>query len=407
MPSSFARLVGSNLAAQSAEQLSLAAVPMVAVLALDAGAGEIGLLGAAQTLPFLLFSIPFGVLADRGPRLRLLLASEMLRALALAALLALVLLPLAPPLALLGLLGFAGAVGTVGFSVAAPALLPGLVPASQLARANGRMELARSAAFAGGPALAGALVGAAGAPAVFVLATLLSCAAVALLWRIEEPALPTPARRHPWHELQEGAGFVWRHPLLRPVLLTAVAWNIAWFVLQAAYLPYALRALGLGPGAAGLTLAACGAGMVCGALAAPRLLAVLPFGRAIQFGPVVSVLAALTMLATLAVPQGWLAAVSFFLFGAGPILWAITSTTLRQRQVPAALLGRASALYLTANAGARPLGAALGAGVGSAAGEEACLWLSAAGFLVQAAVILASPLGRLDAADGQPPLRGR
>ena len=67
LPRPFHRLAWSNLAAQSAEQLSLAAVPIVAVLALGAGPGEIGLLATAQTLPFLLLSIPLGLL-DALPR---------------------------------------------------------------------------------------------------------------------------------------------------------------------------------------------------------------------------------------------------------------------------------------------------------------------------------------------------
>ena len=71
----------SNLAAQSAEQISLAAVPIVAVLLLQAGPGEIGLLSAAQTLPFLLLSIPMGVLADRWSRSRLMVVAEGVRTL--------------------------------------------------------------------------------------------------------------------------------------------------------------------------------------------------------------------------------------------------------------------------------------------------------------------------------------
>ena len=180
LPRSFTALAGSNLAAQSAEQLSLAAVPLVAVLALGAGPGEIGTLAAVQMLPFLLLSIPLGLLADRVSRRRLMVAAEVLRALSLLGLLGMV---LAGGLSItwLAVLGFIGAVGTVGFSVAAPALVPALVPRELLGRANGRLELARSAAFAGGPALAGALVAWAGAPSAFVLAAVLSLAAVALL----------------------------------------------------------------------------------------------------------------------------------------------------------------------------------------------------------------------------------
>jgi predicted MFS family arabinose efflux permease len=394
LPRALNRLVASNLAAQSAEQLSLAAVPIVAVMALGAGAGEIGALATAQTLPFLLLSIPFGLWADRSSRRRLMVGAELLRG---ASLLGLLLAVLAGQLSLplLALLGFVGAVGTVGYSVAAPALLPSIVPAAALAQANSRLELARSAAFAAGPALAGALVAWAGASAAFVLATLLSGAAVALLLRLHEPPRAPAAARHPGLELRDGAQLVWRHPLLRPILLTAVAWNIAWFVLQAAYVPYAMGALGLSAGAVGVTLACYGSGMVVGALLAPRVVARLAFGHAILLGPLVSVAAMATMVATLLWPQGTLAGASFFLFGFGPIVWTITSTTLRQTVTPRAMLGRVSAMFLTVNMGARPAGAALGGVVGAHWGESACLWLALLGFVLQAAVIVGSQVRTL------------
>jgi predicted MFS family arabinose efflux permease len=298
-------------------------------------------------------------------------------------------------IAALALLGFAGAVGTVGFSVAAPALVPALVPRAQLGRANGMLELARSAAYAGGPALAGALVAWAGASAAFVIAAMLSASAVALLWGLAEPGRAAAPARHPMLEIKDGAQFVWGQVYLRPMLLTGVAWNISWFVLQAAYVPYAVRALGLSAQAVGMTLAGYGAGMVVGALLASRVVGAMPFGRAIQLGPAVSVLAAATMVATLLMPSGLLAAASFFLFGVGPIVWTITSTTLRQSITPDRMLGRVSSVFLTVNAGARPVGAAIGGIVGAAWGEPACLWLALAGFVIQAAVIFASALGGL------------
>lgn len=393
-PASFHRLAAANLAAQSAEQLSLAAVPLVAVLVLGSGPGEIGFLAAVQTLPFLLLSIPLGLLADRFPRRALMVAAEALRALSLVVLLAM-LLTGALSIPWLAVVGFTGAVGTVAFSVAAPALVPALVSRDLLGRANGRIELARSTAYAAGPALAGALVAWLGGAAVFVLGALLSCGAVALLLRIAEPARPVPAARHPLREMRDGAQFVWQHEHLRPMVLTGVAWNIAWFVLQAAYVPYAVRALGLGSEAVGVTLGCYGAGMVVGSLLAPRLVSRMAFGRAIQFGPAVSVLAAAAMVLTLLLPSATLAGLSFFLFGAGPIIWTITTTTLRQSVTPHGMLGRVGAVFLTVNAGARPVGAALGGMVGAAWGEAACLWLAFAGFALQAVIILASRVSGL------------
>lgn len=385
----FHRLAWSNLAAQTAEQISLAAVPIVAVLALNAGPGEIGLLATFQTLPFLLLSIPLGLLADRTSRKQLMFWAEILRGISLLGLLAALLMG-GLTLTLLALLGFAGAVGTVAFSVAAPALVPALVARDALARANGRLELARSAAYTAGPALAGALVAWAGAPSAFVLAAVLSAAAALALLGIIEPARAPVAPRHPLLDLKDGVRLVWQHPLLRPIVLTAVAWNLAWFVLQAAYVPYAVRVLGLSAAGVGVTLAVYGAGMILGALVAPRIVAALPFGRALQLGPLMSVLGSATMLATWFVPSGLLAGVAFFLFGFGPILWVITSLTLRQTVTPNAMLGRVSAVFLTVN-----MGAALGGAVGAAWGEGACLLLSLLLFGVQLWVILKSPVSRL------------
>jgi predicted MFS family arabinose efflux permease len=394
LSSTFRRLAWSNLAAQSAEQIGLAAAPMIAVLALGAGPGETGFLAALQSLPFLLLSLPAGLLADRLSRRRLMVVAEAVRVAALLTVPALAALGLLS-VSLLAILGFAAAAGTVAFSVAAPALVPALVPRTALGVANSRLELARSGAFAAGPAIAGALVGWAGAGPAFTLAALLSAAAVVLLIGLREPKRPAPAQRDIVAELRDGALFAWRHKLVRPILLTAVAWNIAWFVLQAAYVPYAVRSLGLAASGIGGSLATFGAGMVVGATLAPAVMRRLGIGAAIIVGPVVSVAAAAAMTATLIVPTGALAALSFFLFGAGPIVWTVSQTTLRQTVTPGTLLGRVSALFMMASAGARPIGAALGGIVGAGLGLESCILLAAFGFLVQALIILLSPIRSL------------
>jgi predicted MFS family arabinose efflux permease len=393
LPAAFNRLAWSNLAAQSAEQVGLAAAPLVAVLALGAGAGATGLLQTAQTLPFLLLAIPMGLLADRMSRRTLMAAAEALRTLALLAILVLAALSLID-LPTLALLGFAGACGTVAYSIAAPALVPALVPATALARANARIELARTIAFAGGPALAGAVVGWIGAGPAFAIAAALSAGAATLLARVAEPVRPTRPTRHPLRELREGVAFVVGHELLMPVFLTQFVFNASFFVLQAAYVPYAVHRLGLAPGAVGATLAAYGLGMVAGALLAGRILGALSFGVAIALGPVAGLAAALLMVLTIWAPAPALAAASFFLMGAGPIVWVISTTTLRQTVTPAHLLGRISAINILAY-GARPVGAALGALIGGLYGAETCLAVAACGFAVQAGLILASPVSRL------------
>src|SRR5258705_8720051 len=210
LPSTFNRLAWSNLAAQSADQIALAAAPIVAVLLLGVGEGQTGLLQTALTLPFILFAIPAGLLADRISRRWLMAGSEALRAAALAGILVLIWLGLLT-LPLLALLGFVAVCGTVAYSVAAPALVPSLVSPDALPAANARIELARTVAFASGPALGGVLVGWAGAAPAFGFATALSIMAVVLLSGIYEPAREPAPRRHPWQEIREGAAFVLHH----------------------------------------------------------------------------------------------------------------------------------------------------------------------------------------------------
>ena len=89
LPPSFNRLAWSNLAAQSAEQIALAAAPIVTVIALGGGAGETGLIQTAQTLPFLVFAIPAGMLVDRMSRRNVMAYAEAPRVASLIAILAL------------------------------------------------------------------------------------------------------------------------------------------------------------------------------------------------------------------------------------------------------------------------------------------------------------------------------
>lgn len=394
LPAAFRRLAASNLAAQFSEQIALAAAPLFAVLVLGASAAQTGYLQTAQTLPFLLLSLPAGVLADRMSRRALMTAAEVVRAASLLGLLAL-LHTGGLSLEWLAVLGFLGAVGTVAYNVAAPALVPRLVPATELASANRWLELARSAAFSAGPAAGGALVGWMGAPAAYVLATTLSLLAAVLLAGLPQDA-PKPAqRRHPLAELREGAAFVATHPLLRPVLVTALFFNTAWFVLLAIYVAYAVERLGLSAAGVGITLGVYGAGMLAGALAAPWLARRLSFGAMIGAGPLSALMASVILLSTLVFPSGVWAAVGFFLFGAGPILWTITTTTLRQSVTPNALLGRVSSVIVTANFGARPIGALIGAALAARFGVAACLWVSTVGFFIQFAVLFTSPVLRL------------
>jgi predicted MFS family arabinose efflux permease len=389
LPKTFNRLAWSNLAAQSAEQIALAAAPIVAVLMLGVGEGQTGLLQTALTLPFVLFAIPAGLLADRMSRRRLMAGAEALRAIALAGVLALIWLGwLTMPL--LALLGFVAVCGTVVYSVAAPALVPALVTPDLLPAANARIELARTVAFASGPALGGVLVGWVGAAPAFGFAAALSVVAVVLLSGLYEPARDAAPRRHPLQDVREGASFVLHHALLRPIFITQFIFNTGSFLVLAVFVPYAVRQLAVSATGVGVTLAMYGLGMVAGALLATRVMKRVPFGAVIGLGPVTGFAASIVMALTTLAPSPLLAGLSFFLLGAGPILWVISTTTLRQSVTPPRLLGRVSAINILSY-GARPLGSAIGAIVGGLLGAEACLYLAVLIFGAQALVILVSP----------------
>lgn len=393
LPVAFNRLAWSNLAAQSAEQIALAAAPIVAVLLLGVGEGQTGLLQTALTLPFVLFAIPAGLLADRMSRRVLMAGAEALRAAAL--LITLVLIwsgMLSMPL--LALLGFVAVCGTVVYSVAAPSLVPSLVTPALLGAANARIELARTVAFAGGPAIGGALVGFTGAAPAFGVAAALSIVAVACLAGLHEPARVVTQHRRPVQDIVEGLSFVARHPHLRPVFVTQFIFSAASFMTLAIFVPYAVRHLGLNASGIGVTLSMYGAGMVVGALAATRVMRRLPFGTVIAIGPVTGFAASVVMALTTWLPSPALAGLSFFLLGAGPILWVISTATLRQSVTPPNLLGRVSAINILSY-GARPLGTGIAALVGGLIHAEACLYLAVAGFAWQALVILSSPAAAL------------
>ncbi len=126
-------------------------------------------------------------------------------------------------------------------------------------------------------------------------------------------------------------------------------------MVLAVFVPYAVRHLGLSASGVGVTLAMYGVGMVIGALLATRVMRRLPFGTVIALGPVTGFVASVVMALTAWIPSPALAGLSFFLLGVGPILWVISTATLRQSVTPPSLLGRVSAINILSY-GARPIG---------------------------------------------------
>ncbi|REJ05009.1 MFS transporter [Microbacterium bovistercoris] len=395
LPAAFTRLSSASALTLTAEQLALAAAPLAAVVVLGAGATETALLQVAQTLPFLLLAMPFGLLVDRHSPRPFLLGAEALRTATLLSVVALLLLDALTFPALLAL-GLIGAIGTVAFSVAVPATVPAVVERERLVDANRWIELGRSTAYIAGPALGGALVSLAGASTAFIVATVVCAAAVVLLTGVALPDRPAATHPEPaLRSLGEGLRFALQHDLLRPMILTSMIFNVGWFLVQAVFVVHAIDRVGMTPATVGIALGVSGAGGLLSAFAARWLSDRLPLGVLMIVGPICGLLAAVVLVATLWIPSSVIVFASFFLFGFGPVLWAISTTSLRQAVTPLPLLGRVSSLMIVSTYGARPLGAGLAAVISALAGLDWCLVAAAVVFAAQLVVALASRLPRV------------
>ncbi len=387
-----APLLATGVLAQFADKLALDTITLAAT---QAGATPhlVGFLVAAQSAAWLLVSLPAGALADRiAPRRLILTGGGLMVAGALAGMM--LLASGAIGLALM-LSTFIAATGPVLVALSVFVLMPAAVPAAKLPGANARLELGRAGLSLVSPLIAGWAV-AGGRPALgLALCAVSGLVLLAAAMRLPVAPAETPPRQRLREAIVEGGAFVIRHPYLRPIGLCAIAWNVAFFAFMALFAPYAARVLLLDPAAIGLASSVYGAGLVCGALFGARLIARLPTGFLLVFGPASSLFgAALLVLAPTAL-EGAALALAFFLCGFGPILWSIVQTSLRQLVTPQPLLGRVSATLTTATFGMRPLGALAGGLTGEWFGLEAAMLLPVVLFALSTLAILASPMPRL------------
>ncbi|RAR65876.1 putative MFS family arabinose efflux permease [Paraburkholderia unamae] len=384
----------ASLAAQFSEQMAIAVIPIVAVVALGASAQQSATLQAVNTLPFLLLSLPAGLVADRSRRKPLMIATELLRAAALFVLFALFHARVLS-LVTLGTLGFAIATGTVVFSVAAPSLVAAMVETGDLLTANRRLEIARSIAYTAGPAVGGVFAGWASGVFAFLAAFALSLASAWCLARLPAETPRPRARRALVHELFDGVQFIARSTHLRPIVATAFVFNTSWYLLLAVFAWYAIHRLAFAPSAVGVALGVYGFGMVGGAFLYQAIAKRLVFGRQILLGPMSAALASVLMASTVFTHSRATVFLAFFLFGFGPIVWTISTTALRQVVTPRDLIARVSSVIMMATFGARPLGAMLGAFLSTRFGMTSCLVGAACGFAAQLAIIVLSAPARL------------
>lgn len=385
----------SNLFAQAAEQIGLATAPLIAVFLFGASASETALLQTIQSLPFLLLAIPAGLLADRIARRTMLVAAELLRA-ACFGVIMLCLFTESLSLWSLAALGFLGAAGTVAYNVTSPGMVPLLVDKHLFSTANSRLELTRSIAFTAGPSVAGMVYSAWGGPSAYGISLILSLSAVSLVAQV--PLVqPASKPRAIFHELVEGFDFTFKNQHLRPILFTAIGFNTSWFILQAAFVPFAAERLNMDANDIGTAMAVYGIGMLAGAVSTPWLARRLSFGTLLILGPIGGFAGAAVMSASIWIPSPLITWASFFCFGAGPVIWAATTATLRQAVTPQTLISRVSAVIMTFTFGARPVGALISAAMAASIGTSACIIAALVGFFIQLLTILMSGIRHLNA----------
>ncbi|MFF4323182.1 MFS transporter [Streptomyces sp. NPDC001568] len=393
----FRLLLAGAATGQFGAQVTLVALPLVAVLELDAPAFQVGLLTAAETAAFLLVGLPAGALTDRMRKRPLMIRADLVRASAMASI---------PAAALAGALTMAQlyavalvtGVATVFFDVSHQSYLPQILPRDQLVAGNGALETVRSTAQVTGPGVGGGLVqllGAQFAVIVDAVGYLLSALFLSRVKQTEEapePVVGSSLRG----EIGEGVRFILGHPLLRVIALTTGLANLAMAVLMATQTVHLVRVVGLEAGGLGLVLSASAVGGLLGALCAGRLAARLGQARvmllsALATGP----FALLWPLSGHGATGAALFAAGSAVVSFGAVVYNVAQVSFRQGMCPPRLLGRMNATLRFLMWGTLPLGALLGGALAQSYGTRTALICCAVGILGVPVPLLLSPLRRM------------
>jgi MFS family permease len=376
----FARLWSATTISWFGTQITILALPLVAILLLHAGPAQMGLLVAVETIPFLLIGLPAGVWVDRMRRRPILVIADIARGLLLAS------IPVAAFFGVLTLeqlyvVGFATGFFGVFFEVAYTSYVPALLEREQIVEGNQKLEAGRAVASVAGPGLAGFLVGLVGAAAAIVadaLSFVVSGVFVAAIRR-PEPAIARPidAPSGMLPEIMSGLRWVFGHAVLRPVLAANTLANIAISIFQTLVVLYFVQELHLTAPVVGLLFTIANVGSVAGAVVSG------PVGRLVGVGPTVGLglagEALVYVLVALAPAESPLPVlvVAMALFGLTSLVFYVNALSLRQTVTPHELLGRMTATYRFASWGVLPLGAFLAGVIGSALGLRAALLIAA------------------------------
>lgn len=378
--------------------VSAVAFQVLIVTTLDASAFEIGLLNAANVVPYLLFGLIVGALMDLWRRKPALVLASVGRALVLGAIPVLWVTGALTVWTFGALFLIFGALTLIADSAAQP-MLPRLVPRNQLVAANARLGQAGTVAQTTGPALGGLLVGWLSAPIAILIDAVGYLVSAVLLSRIDVDEAKAERRtdgRHLGHDIVEGVRWTYSHRTLAPMAASVNVWFLGNSIALTAFAPYALRELDLGALVFGLVLAMGGVGGFLGALLASAAGRRFGVGGAVLAGRTLSALAWLAVLvlpaseniAIVAIPL----AIGQFLFGLGMGLEDPNEMGYRQAVAPDQMQGRLNASIRTVNRVMFLIGALVAGGLATAFGFRVTIGVSVVVFAIAALIVLLSPL---------------
>lgn len=384
-------------------EVTLVALPLVAITMLDASAFQLGLLAAMLRLPAILYLV-VGVLLDTRRRRPVMIASDLVRVVVLLAI---------PVLAFMDGLNFAAlcvaalvlGTATVFFDIAYQAYLPSLVGRDRIAHANGRLQTSHSTAQVVGPSLAGGLVTivSAASALLFSAATCLISALFCLSIRRPEP-LPVADDEDAglMERMREGLRYVTRNEYLRPMIISTGFFMFFFAGVQALYVLYVVRSLDLSTGVLGLLLAVGGVGSVVGAAFSIKIL--------LRYGPgrTAIVCTIICNPAFLLIPLAdgpkpviiAILAVAQLLSGFTMPVAGVSMGSVRQALTPGNMQSRVASAFRALSLGLAPVGALLAGILASTVGTRTTLVILGIGLLVPIYVYIASPIRTLHSVPG-------
>jgi MFS family permease len=396
----FLLLWSGQSAGEVAAQVASVAVPILAAATLHASVFQVSLITFFTWLPYLFFSLPAGVLADRLDRRRLMIFCDVGRSIAM----------LSIPVASLGgfltlpflyvVVAVAGIL-TVQFSVAYKTQLPRLVRRDQLVDSNAKLTVSAEFAELIGPTISGLLIGLIGAAKVFLGNALAFLLSAVTLWLIRETARepqegePQKARVPLRRRLTEGMSFIRREPILRAILAATAVSNFFVMASGAIEVIFMLRDLRATPFMIGLVFSISAVGGLLVGAAADRISRRIGSARIIWLA--MAVPGPLYWLMPLGQP-GWgvlVCGIGLAAFSAASVLFNVSSVSYRQLVTPPRLLGRVNASYLWISYSVIPLGALTGGLLGSQLGMRPALWICVLGTWSAALFVFFSPLRRM------------